>query len=92
MTSQKKRAVEIQESINHILFSHWDPIGINDIAPENEYASYVAGVYRLLAAGSSAVEISEHLRQVEINEIEMTTTLEHRAMVAKKLMDIDVSL
>jgi hypothetical protein len=48
MEKRKKKSIEIQESIRQILFYDWDPIGINDLAPDDEYDSYVGGIYRLL--------------------------------------------
>jgi len=88
----RNKATAIQESIRQILFNDWDPIGINDSAPDDEYDSYIAGVYRLLVSGASGSEISEHLRQIEITQIEVATNPDHRKMVADKLKSLDVSL
>ena len=87
----KKKAVDIQESIRHILFYDWDPIGINDLAPYDEYDSYIGGIYRLLASGASEIEIIEHLRQLEITYME-STNQERRKDAAKKLINLNISL
>ena len=63
---QARQARAIQESIRDILLRHWDPIGINDVPEaQDEYDSYVGGVYRLLASHASADEIIDHLFTIE---------------------------
>jgi hypothetical protein len=63
---RKDRAREIQGSIRDLLLHHWDPIGIVDVPEaQDEYDSYVGGVYRLLASGASIDQLVEHLREIE---------------------------
>jgi hypothetical protein len=60
------RAREIQDSIRVVLRRDWDPLGIQDVAEaQDEYDSYVAGVYRLLASGASENQLIDHLQQIE---------------------------
>jgi hypothetical protein len=56
----------MQRELGDILLRNWDPIGIKD-EPEaqDEYDSYVGGVYRLLASGASIKEIATHLASIE---------------------------
>jgi hypothetical protein len=86
------RAVEIQDVIRQVLFEDWDPIGINDCAPRDEYDAYIGGIYRLLVSGGTEDELCEHLRQLETTQMGSPTNEEHRRMVANKLMELDVSL
>ncbi len=88
MKDELKQAAEIQDAIRRVLFEDWDPIGVNDLAPKDEYDSYVGGIYRLLASGGTEDEVCEHLRQLEINQIGSPTNAEHRRIVAKKLITI----
>ncbi len=90
MNELSKKAIKIQESIRHILFYDWDPIGINDLAPDDEYDSYVGGIYRLLASGASECQITEH--QLEITKMEVSSNKEKLKKVAEKLMKLNVSL
>jgi hypothetical protein len=47
-SDDQRRAKAIQESIREILLRDWDPIGVNDVPEaQDEYDSYVGGVYRL---------------------------------------------
>ncbi len=92
MKRRSKKAIEIQESINQVLFYDWDPIGINDLAPDDEYNSYVGGIYRLLASGASEFQIIEHLHQLEITQMEISSNREKLKNVAEMLMKLNVSL
>ena len=40
-------AEDIMKHIHDVLWNEWDPIGVNDAAPKDEYDSYISGVYRL---------------------------------------------
>lgn len=88
---QKKRGVEIQEAIRRILWEDWDPIGINDCAPDDEYDSYLGGIYRLLVSDTSEHQIQEALKQYEKNSmgLELTHRNDGRIKVARKLMEIE---
>ena len=65
-SSEQQRARAIQESIREILLRDWDPIGVNDMPEaQDEYDSYVGGVYRLLASHSSTDQIVHHLATID---------------------------
>jgi hypothetical protein len=63
---------EIQDKIRSVLMDEWDPIGVQD-CPEaaDEYDRYIGGIYGLIQRGSSAGEISAHLRKMEVDEMGM---------------------
>jgi len=92
MKNRNKKAIEIQESIRHILFYDWDPIGINDSGPDDEYDSYVGGIYRLLTSGASEYQIIERLYQLETISMGLNGYRERLKNVAEKLMKLNVSL
>ncbi len=70
MDERERRARGIQEAIRRVLLHDWDPIGVAEFPqPQDEYDSYIRGVYRLLASGASASEIAEHLYEIEIGPI-----------------------
>ena len=87
-----KWAAKVQDAIRQVLFNDWDPIGINDCAPKDEYDAYIGGIYRQLVSGRTEDELCEHLRQLEIIQMESPTNADHRRMVAKKLMKLNVRL
>jgi len=90
--SKKAKAIEIQESIRQILFYDWDPIGINEFGPSDEYDSYAGSIYRLLASGTSEYQIIERLYQFETASMGLSGNREKLKHVAEKLMKLNVSL
>jgi hypothetical protein len=53
--------------------SEWDPIGVSDTPDAaDEYDAYMGGIYELLQGGASQSGISDHLRKIEIDRMEMT--------------------
>lgn len=47
------KEVTAHKTIAAILWNEWDPIGINDIAPRDEYNSYISEILQLLKNGAS---------------------------------------
>lgn len=93
MVKRSQKAREIREKIRQVLLHEWDPIGVGD-TPEaqDEYDSYVGGVYRLLASGASEYRIIEHLYNIETVSMGLNGNREGLKGVAEKLARLDVSL
>jgi hypothetical protein len=92
--ARQDRARKIQESIRAVLLRDWDPIGIQDEpGAQDEYDSYVGGVYRLLASGASEEQIVEHLWQIETVTMGLSTPDRTKLHpVARRLRSLDVKL
>jgi len=56
---------EFLNTIRRILLDRWDPIGLKEHCPEDEYDRYAMRVYSHLAAGWSADEIASYLSEME---------------------------
>ncbi len=84
----------VQREIKQILFEDWDPIGIKEFTnARDEYDSYVAGVYRLVAAGAGAHPIAQHLLQIEKDRMSLSgQPLLVLERVAQKLAALHVNL
>jgi hypothetical protein len=93
-SNDKRRALAIQESIRQILVRDWDPIGVNDVPEaQDEYDSYVGGVYRLLASHCSTEQMIDHLAKIESRTMQLcVVNREHLMRVANQLTALDVSL
>ena len=65
MSTKSKRARQVQDQINRILFESWDPIGMKDVLPTDEYEGYVGPVYRALVNGADEAKIIALLTQLE---------------------------
>lgn len=94
VSDEQRRARAIQRSIREILLHYWDPIGINDVPEaQDEYDSYVGGVYRLLASQASAEEIIDHLFRIESQTMELVPiSRKNLRPVADQLLALNVSL
>lgn len=92
--SNEERARQIQQRIRQILLRDWDPIGVQDISEaQDEYDSYVGGVYRLLASGATEAQVVDHLWRIE-NDTIGRPALDRVELVslARKLRALDVEL
>jgi hypothetical protein len=87
----RKDAKKIQNQIAELLFDDWDPVGVNDMAPNDEYDSYVGGIYRLLVSGADERQLAAHLQQVEVEQMGIVTNPDHRTLVSRKLLDLGVN-
>ena len=94
MDPREKRAREIQESIRHILLHDWDPIGVAD-EPEaqDEYDSYIGGVYRILTTSRSEEALVQFLAGAVENLVSSQESAQDGLRsVARKLLALDVRL
>ncbi len=93
-SDDQRRAKPIQESIRQILLRDWDPIGVNDVPEaQDEYDSYVDGVYRLLASHCSTEQMVDHLAKIESQTMELgVANREQLTGVANQLLALDVLL
>ena len=81
------------DEIRNVLLREWDPIGVIDIPEaQDEYDSYIGGVYGLLASRASAAQVAEHLRKIEFEQMGLgRATVELLLPVAEKLVALDVT-
>ena len=93
MNNSKQRGVEIMDAIRCVLFEDWDPIGVNDDGPRDEYDAYIAGVYRMLCNGASEDLIVAHLRDLEATPMGLSRrSPDVLRPVARRLLGIKVAL
>ena len=78
---------QLYKKVDEILWNDWDPIGINDSAPRDEYQSYVPGIYKMLIEDRTEKEIAERLNKIAISSMGLSGNLEHCKTIAKKLID-----
>jgi len=91
--SRETRAAEIQDAIRQILYRDWDPIGVCGAAPEDEYDSYIGGVYRILSTSRSEEALIRFLAGAFHDLLCSPESAPERLRpVARKLLDLDVRL
>lgn len=50
------------QEIRRILWEEWDPIGVNGIAPDDEYDSYAFRVFSMLSEEADVQSVADYLR------------------------------
>lgn len=77
----------LYKGVDEILWNDWDPIGVNDVAPRDEFQSYVPEIFSLLIQNKSDKEISYRLYKIETETIGVLGSREHCLKIAKKLIE-----
>ena len=90
MSKQGKKARRIQAEIREIFLTDWDPIGLGESCPEDEYDGYIGSVYGLLVAGASEYQLVERLYHHETVSMGMRGDRERLKPVAQKLLRVKV--
>ena len=91
--SRGKRAADVQDAIRQIPDRHWDSSGVYGAAPEDEYDSYIGGVYWILATSRSEEALIQFLAGAAENLVgSQESAPDDLRSVARKLMAVDVRL
>ena len=81
--------IRLFEAVKDILFSMWDPIGVNDNPScSDEYDAYAPTIVRLLLEGADEHKIMGHLRQSEINLGLPQADEPHDLQIARQLINL----
>jgi hypothetical protein len=78
----------LYETIDLILWNDWDPIGINDIAPRDEYQSYTPTIFKLKTNGADKETIAKTLHEIETVTIGVAGNIEHCRHVADTIINL----
>ncbi|MDC1161881.1 hypothetical protein OAT18_00410 [Tenacibaculum sp.] len=76
------------KKIDDILWNDWDPIGINDVAPRDEYSGYVTGLFNLKKEGADRIKIGKRLLELETNSMGIPSNLDECLIVADKIIAV----
>jgi hypothetical protein len=66
----RKRGVRAR--VREILMQDWDPIGISEVAPSDEYDDYAAKAYVMLMDGATVEEIAAYLLHIATENMGLT--------------------
>jgi hypothetical protein len=78
----------LYKKIDDILWFDWDPIGVNDIAPRDEYQSYVPEIFGLVKSNAGRQEIASILFKLETENMGMSGTIDNCLTIADKILQI----
>jgi hypothetical protein len=76
----------LYKKIDDIIWFDWDPIGVKDIAPRDEYQSYVPEIFRLVKSNADSQQIANRLFKLETENMGMSGTLEKCLIIADKIL------
>lgn|GEM_PF-997020 len=78
----------LYEAVDLILWNDWDPIGINDIAPRDEYQGYTPTIFKLKTSGADSETIAKTLHEIETVTIGVVGNIDHCRKVAEKIFNL----
>ena len=85
----KDRAKQYHDAIKQVLIKEWDPIGVKDEPlAQDEYDSYVPGVYKLLIRRKSEEKIFRYLWKIETDFMSLCGNRNHTKVIAQRLLEI----
>jgi hypothetical protein len=80
---------DLLQTVRRILFTEWDPIGVNDNPLcENEYDSYAPAICRLLREGADEGKVVSHLNRLQKDSMRLSATEEHNRRFARRLLSL----
>jgi hypothetical protein len=85
---KNEEPTNLYEAIDLILWKDWDPIGINDIAPRDEYQGYTPTIFHLKTEGANKETIANTLHQIETVTIGVGGNIERCLQVAGKIINL----
>jgi hypothetical protein len=77
---------QLYKFIDILLWEEWDPIGVNDSAPRDEYQSYTAQLFSLAIKGATIDEIAHTLLRIERERIGLEGDDQNCKSVAEKIV------
>lgn len=87
MSEHLDRARQYHNEIRRILLQDWDPIGVSDIPEaQDEYDSYIGGVYSKLIRRAPKHELFDYLWEVETKNMGLYGSRSRTANAVEKLV------
>lgn len=78
----------LYECIDLILWKDWDPIGINDFGPRDEYQGYTSTIFKIKTEGADGETIAKTLYEIEVNTMGLVGNIDHCRYVAEIIVNL----
>lgn len=78
----------IYKEIDDILWFEWDPINVNNLAPRDEYLSYLPKIYALKKSNASEEEIAAHLSSIESERMSIESVMSECLRIARLIVQL----
>ncbi|WP_116964866.1 hypothetical protein [Fastidiosibacter lacustris] len=89
MSEHLDRVKALYQAIQKLLIEEWDPIGVVDIPEaQDEYDSYVPGIYNMLISRKSKHDIFEYLWWLETEHMGLTGNWKQTEILAERLCSL----
>jgi hypothetical protein len=79
----------LYQSIDEILWNDWDPLGINDLAPRDEYQGYTPTILNLRIKGADQETIANKLNEIATTQMDAPSDLDHCRKIAGIIVNIE---
>ena len=89
MSDYRDRARQYHAAIRTVLLTEWDPIGVSQVPEaQDEYDSYVGGVYKLLITHANRNELFLHLWQIETEHMGLSGNRQQTEAIVDRLLKL----
>jgi hypothetical protein len=78
----------IYKAIDEILWNEWDPIGVNNSAPRNEYYGYLPIIFDLKLKNATRESIAQKLFELETKNMGLDGNIDHCRKIADKIISL----
>ena len=82
----KRRAMADIAKVQEVL-RRWDPIGLNELLPSDEYDSYAPHIVSLVSENPSHEKLAEHLSDIQTQRIGIPETRERNLEIARQIVE-----
>lgn len=84
----KGKYKELYQAIDEILWTDWDPIGVNEIAPRDEYQSYTPTILNLIIKEADTETIAKKLFEIETQTMGVVGDINRCRNMADKIVKL----
>jgi len=84
----KGKYLGLYQAIDEILWNDWDPIGVKDSAPRDEYQGYTPEIFRLKISGADKDSIAKRLNEIETKTMGLIGNIDHCKLIAEMIINL----
>lgn len=84
----KGKYKELYQAIDEILWTDWDPIGVNDAGPRDEYQSYTPTILNLKIKNADKEVIAKKLFEIETQTMGLFGNMDKCRLIADKIINL----
>lgn len=83
--------IKLYKEIDEILWSDWDPCGVNQFGVRDEYYSYLPQIYQLKINGADKIEIAKYLDKIIVERMGMESNMKFNEQIAEKIIALSLT-